>query len=237
MTVPEQVPQEKHPHIRGRGIVSDLALGLSDGVVTNLAFLAGFSGALGNLEIIRLAGTASMCAGAVSMFFGGLVAGRTEHDLFKADSAREAYEIEHEPEEEKQELRQFYRDKGLSQDETDLVVRRITSDRKKWLEDMLMHELTLNEQKLESPSKVAGVIGLSFLIGALVPLVPYLVFSSKLVSVIFSVYVSLIFLFVVGGWKGELSRRKFLRAGLEMFLVGALASGILYLIGSLLVFA
>ena len=231
--------QEKHPHIKGRGILSDIALGLSDGVVTNLAFLAGFSGALtGDLGIIRLAGVASMSAGAVSMFFGGLIAGRTEHELFLADSEREAFEIENEPEEEKLELMQFYRDKGLSQEETDLVVKRITSDRKKWLDDMLIHELAIKEAKLESPLKIAGAIGISFLIGAFVPLVPYLVFSSKLLSVIFSVYSSLIFLFAVGGWKGQLSGRGlFLRAGLEMLVVGIVAVVILYLIGSILVFA
>ncbi len=72
--------KEKHPHIKGRGLIGDLALGLSDGVVTNLALLAGFAGAMEALNIIRFAGLASMLAGAVSMFFGGLMAGRAEHD-------------------------------------------------------------------------------------------------------------------------------------------------------------
>ncbi len=229
--------QEKHPHIKGRGLLSKFALGLSDGLVTNLAFLAGFSGALGDLGIIRLAGFASMLAGSVSMFFGGLMAVRTERDLFLADKKREAYEIEHEPEEEKQELKEFYRNKGLSKEESDLVVRRIASNRKKWLEDMLMHEESINEARLENPLKSAGVIGLSFLVGALVPLVPYLVFSAKTVSIIFSVCVSLVFLYGAGAWKGSLAGRKFWRAGIEMLLVGAAAAGILYVIGSLIVFA
>jgi vacuolar iron transporter family protein len=228
--------QEKHPHIKGRGIVSNFALGLSDGVITNLAFLAGFSGALVDLGIIRLAGIASMFAGAVSMFFGGLMAGRTERDLFRADSAREAYEIENEPEEEKQELEHFYLDKGLSKEESDLVVKRIASDRKKWLNDMLMHELSINEARLESPLKVALVVGLSFLLGAFVPLIPYLIFSTKLLSIFFSAGVSLIFLFVTGGWKGKLSGRRLWKAGIEMLLVGAAAAAILYLIGRLIIF-
>lgn len=227
---------EKHQHIKGRRIVRDIALGLSDGVITNLAFLAGFSGALGDLNVIRLAGFASMFAGSVSMFFGGLMAGRTERDLFRADSKREAYEIEHEPDEEMAELREFYENKGLTQEESDLVVKRITSNRKKWLEEMLMHEVSVNESSLENPLKIAGTIGLAFLVGALVPLVPYLAFSVKSVSVIFSVYVSLIFLFAAGGWKGSISGRKFWKAGIEMLLVGAAAAAILYLVGSLIGF-
>lgn len=233
---PSRGIQEKHPHIRGRGIVSSFALGLSDGVVTNLAFLAGFSGAVNNLEIIKLAGVASMFAGAVSMFFGGLIAGRTERDLFRADSAREAYEIDTEPEEEKAELERFYREKGLSKDESDIVVKRIASNRKKWLEDMLMHELSINEARLEDPLKVALAIGFSFLLGAVIPLIPYLFFSEKFVAIIFSVYISLFFLFLAGGWKGNLSNRRFWRAGVEMLLVGAVATAILYVIGSLITF-
>ena len=66
--------EEKHQHIKGRGAIRDVVLGLSDGVITNVAFLAGFSGATQNLEVIKFAGAAAMLAGAVSMFFGGLVA-------------------------------------------------------------------------------------------------------------------------------------------------------------------
>ena len=69
---------EKHQHIQGRGVIRDVVLGLSDGVITNLAFLAGFSGAIQNLGVIRFAGAAAMLAGAVSMFFGGLMAARSE---------------------------------------------------------------------------------------------------------------------------------------------------------------
>src|SRR5215469_7358311 len=85
--------QEKHKHIRGRGLISSAALGLTDGLVTNLSFLTGISGAATDMGLIRFAGTAAMLAGAVSMFFGGILAARSERDLFEADSKREAYEI------------------------------------------------------------------------------------------------------------------------------------------------
>jgi hypothetical protein len=78
---------ERHPHIAGRGLISASALGLSDGLVTNLAFLTGFSGAVSSDSLIRFAGLAAMLAGTVSMLFGGILRARSEHDLFKADSA------------------------------------------------------------------------------------------------------------------------------------------------------
>jgi vacuolar iron transporter family protein len=229
--------QEKHKHIPGRGLISKLALGLTDGVVTNVAFLAGFAGAIQSLEFIRLAGIASMLAGSVAMFFGGLSSARADEDLFKEDARRELDEIESEPDEERQELKEFYLGKGLTQEESEIVVRRITKDKKRWLDDLLMHELHLHKEELDNPLKVASVIGVAFLVGAFVPLSGYLFAMQRSVGIVLSVSFSLIFLFLVGGWKGRLSGRKFLNAGLEMFLIGAAASVLLFLIGSLLVFA
>jgi len=228
---------EKHKHIPGRGLIGHLALGLTDGVVTNVAFLAGFAGAIQSLEFIRLAGVAAMLAGSVSMFFGGLSSARADQDLFKEDSRRELSEIESEPDEERQELKNFYLSKGLTQEESEMVVRRITSDKKKWLDDLLMHELHLHKDELDNPLKVAGTIGLAFLVGAFVPLCGYLVAAEKSTAIEISISLSLVFLFLLGGWKGKLSGRKFLSAGFEMFLIGAAASTLLFVIGSLLVFA
>jgi vacuolar iron transporter family protein len=228
---------EKHQHIPGRGLISKLALGLTDGVVTNVAFLAGFAGAIQSLEFIRLAGIAAMLAGSVSMFFGGLTSARAEEDLFREDARREMLEIEIEPEEERQELKNFYLGKGLTPEESEIVVKRITKDKKKWLDDLLMHELHLHREELDNPLKIAGVIGLAFLVGAFVPLCGYLLAAQKSLGIELSISFSLIFLFLVGGWKGRLSGRKFLRAGIEMFLIGAAASALLFVIGSLLVFA
>src|SRR5213594_175600 len=122
-------PAERHKHIRARGYIGSSALGISDGLVTNLAFLSGFAGATNNLPLIRFAGIASMLAGAISMFFGGLLAERSEYELYQADAKREAGEIEQEPEEEKSELRNFYVAKGLSQAEAGKPVQDGRSDR------------------------------------------------------------------------------------------------------------
>jgi vacuolar iron transporter family protein len=163
--------EEKHKHIPARGLIGDLALGLTDGVITNVAFLAGFAGANQSIGIIRFAGYAAMLAGAVSMFFSGLNAARAEEDLFKADAQRELTEIEQEPDEEKQELKSFYIGKGLLPEEADIVVKRISSNKQKWLDDLLIHEVHVSREELEHPIKVAGVIGLAFFVGALVPLI------------------------------------------------------------------
>ncbi|HKM75459.1 MAG TPA: VIT1/CCC1 transporter family protein [Candidatus Bathyarchaeia archaeon] len=228
--------EERHAHIRARNLIADSALGLSDGLITNLSFLTGFSGAISNISLIRLAGTAAMLAGSVSMFFGGILAARSEKDLYLADAKREAYEIEHEPEEERIELKTFYRNKGLSNTEAEMVVNKVTSTPKGWLEDLLIHELHIHKGELSNQYKKGGTIGISFLIGALVPLLPYYLFAVKHESLLTSLLTSLSFLFVVGAWKGNIVKKNIWRSGIEMLLVGIAGSLTLYIIGTFLGF-
>jgi vacuolar iron transporter family protein len=229
----KHVPREIHKHIRARSYIGSAALGVSDGLVTNLAFLSGFAGAATNsqFQLIQIAGVASMLAGAISMFFGGVLAGRSEYELFQADAKREAGEIEQEPEEEKRELREFYIAKGLSKDQADKVVEQIASNKARFLEDILMHELHVHQTKIPNPIKIGGVIGLSFLVGAFIPLWPFLFLPTRLESLAISALVSPIFLFVVGAWRGRVVGRKFWRTGLETLLIGVSAATILYVIG------
>src|SRR5213594_1661914 len=229
-------PAERHKHIRARGYIGSSALGISDGLITNLSFLSGFAGYVSDIQLIRFAGIASMLAGAISMSFAGFLAQRSEYDLYHADAKREAGEIEQEPEEEKSELKNFYIAKGLSQDEAEKIVEKISTNKAKFLEDILMHELHVHETKLENPFKMGGVIGLSFLVGALIPLVPFLLLNSRDSSILAAALVSPLFLFAVGVWKGRIVGRKLWRSGLETLLIGVIASAAVYLIGSALVF-
>jgi vacuolar iron transporter family protein len=241
---PQQAPRlftregyvERHAHIGGRGLISASALGLADGLVTNLAFLTGFGGAVASVDLIRFAGVAAMLAGSVSMFFGGILSARSEFDLFKADSNREAYEIEHESDEETWELKRIYVEKGLTDQQAEMVVGRLATDKEKFLEDMLANEVHIHRDNLQNPYVLGAVIGLSFLIGAVVPLVPYYVFPAKPYSVIASVVSSFVFLFAAGEWKGRIVKRRPWRSGLETLLIGATAAGILFAIGSAFVF-
>lgn len=227
---------ETHAHISGRGLISSSALGLSDGLVTNLAFLTGFSGAVASLDLIRFAGLAAMLAGTVSMFFGGVLSARSEHDLFRADSDREAYEIENEPEEEEWELKRIYVSKGLTESEAEMVVNRLAQDKDKFLEDMLANEVHVHRDNLQNPYLLGAVIGLSFLTGALVPLIPYYAFNLRQDATLASVIASLLFLFAAGEWKGRIAKRKEWTSGIETLAIGAAAAGILFLIGSAFVF-
>ena len=225
-------PGERHKHIRARGYIGSSALGISDGLITNLAFLSGFASYVSDIQLIRFAGIASMLAGAISMSFAGFLAQRSEYDLYHADAKREAGEIEQEPEEEKSELKNFYIAKGLGEDEAKKIVEEIAANKEKFLEDILMHELHVHETRLENPIKMGGVIGLSYLAGALIPLAPFILLPTRNSSIIIAALVSPLFLFGVGVWKGRIVGRRFWRSGFETLTIGLAASAVLYIIGS-----
>jgi len=128
-------------------------------------------------------------------------------------------------------LRDFYIAKGLTLEEAERIVGRIASNKEKFLEDILMHELHVHQTRLSNPIKMGGVIGLSFLVGALIPLAPFLFISTSTASLVVSALISPLFLFSVGAWKGRVVGRKLWRSGLETLLIGVAAAGILYLIG------
>src|SRR5262249_33355228 len=131
----------------------------------------------------------------------------------------------------KQELREFYLKKGLSADEAEMVVDRVSRDKKKFLEDLMIHELHLHETSLTDPYRSGLAIGGAFLAGSLVPLGPYLLLSDRIGSIIISLTTSLLFLFIVGGWKARIAGTKLWRGGFETLSVGIVASALLYLIG------
>src|SRR2546428_14020779 len=92
-----------------------------------------------------------------------------------------------------------------------------------------MHELHVHQAKLSNPIKMGGVIGLSFLVGALIPLVPFLLLTTVTLALLGYALTSALFLFLVGAWKGRVVGRKQWRSGLEKILIGEAAESILYL--------
>src|SRR5579872_2095004 len=106
------VPDEAHAH--PHELLGDFILGLNDGVVTTLVFALSVSGAAGKYSTVITAGLAETLAGGVSMFLGGYIAGQSVKEAAEHQIAVERLEIESEPEEEREELRQIYSEKGFS---------------------------------------------------------------------------------------------------------------------------
>ena len=214
---------------RGRAI-REVIFGLNDGLITTLGFLAGITGSIVNGHIIILAALAEMVAGAISMSSGAYISSKSQREFFQREIEREKSEIEEDPDHEKAEIREIYAERGFNEEEIDILVRRITADKEQWLRFMLREELGLGNEVLESPVKIGITMGLSFLAGSVVPLLPYLFFVPK-TGLIISTICSVIFLFALGALKTRLTKKSWIRSGAEMLLIGMGSAVIGFVLG------
>jgi len=226
-----RIYQEENWHSPGGRILREIVFGISDGVISTIGFLFGVAGALADHQAVLVSGLAEVLAGALSMFFGGYLSTKSQQEFFEHEIMREKREIEEMPAKEREEIRRIYQTKGFQDEkELDLVVKRITADKRIWLKCMMEEELGLILENMDRPFKVGAIIGVSFLGGGLIPLIPFLFLNTPLALKTCLVSTSAA-LFFLGGIKTGLTRQPWLKSALETLLIGILAAGIGYLIG------
>lgn len=224
---------EKGWHSPKGKAIREVVFGVHDGIITSVGFLSGISGANASRSFILLAGFASAFAQLLSMGFGAYLSTKSEQEFYQLEIERERYEIEHIPEEEEKELKVIYRRKGFREDEVEMIVKHLISDKELWLKTMVEEELGLIVERFDNPVKVGGTIGLSTFVGALLPLLPYL-FLEPLQALPFSVLVAAFTLFATGAGKTIITHKNWLQSGLEMGGIGLLVAGASYLLGRLI---
>jgi vacuolar iron transporter family protein len=161
---------EQHPH--SGDWLREIVFGLNDGLVTTLVFIMAVSGlAPGHVVVIVLG---EVLAGGVSMALGGYLSARTEMEVLEKRIATEQYEIKHEPEEEREELRLIYRNKGMRGSLLNRVIQHLTENDERWLKAMVHDELGVVEDTHINPWLEGMYIGISIVIGGLIPTIPVL---------------------------------------------------------------
>jgi vacuolar iron transporter family protein len=204
---------EQHPH--SGGWLREIVFGLNDGLVTTLVFIMAVSEiAPGRLLLVVLG---EVLAGGISMALGGYLSARTARQVLDKRIATERFEIEHEPEEERAELRAIYRDKGFSGPLLQQVVSYLTANKERWHRAMVHDELGVVEDTAINPLLQGAQIGLSFVVGGLIPTVPVLL---SLPRVQWWAYgLTAITSLVLGAIKAHYTRQGPIRAGLEFLAV------------------
>jgi VIT1/CCC1 family predicted Fe2+/Mn2+ transporter len=207
-------------------------LGLNDGITTTLVFALSVSGASGQYSTVVLAGLAEMFAGGVSMFLGGSIAAQSENEAIEHQIAVERHEIEHEPEEEREELTQIYREKGFTGRQLTGIVDHLTGDKDRWLDSMVREELMVRPEELRRPWQVGAAVGLSFVIGALIPILPFIagITNAAVGAAVFSIAA----LFLTGALRSRYSTGSWLRNGAQMVGVGLIGTVAGVIIGRVL---
>jgi VIT1/CCC1 family predicted Fe2+/Mn2+ transporter len=221
-------------HVMSRGgSLRAAVFGVNDGLVSNFSLVMGFAGADATAEYILLAGIAGLLAGSFSMAAGEYVSMSAQRELYEQQIAMEKQELEMSPKEEEEELALIYQAKGIPEDEAHILARRIIANPKTAIDTLAREELGLDPAELGSPWFAAGSSFVAFLIGALVPVLPYL-FTAGIWAWTLSASFSCLALFAVGALLSIFTARGPFRSGLRMLAIGLIASAVTYGVGRLL---
>ena len=218
----------QHRDVSG-GWLRPAVFGAMDGLVTNVSLIAGVGGGGGSHQFIVLTGLAGLAAGAFSMATGEFVSVSSQNELVEAEVRKEAHELKYNPESERQELAATFRMRGVDPELADEVARQIAVHPDEALAVHVREELGVDHEELPSPYTAAGASLVTFAIGALIPLIPYL---AGLNSLPLALGLAALAAFIGGGLVARLTDRPFLRGALRQLALGAVAAGITYLIGT-----
>jgi VIT1/CCC1 family predicted Fe2+/Mn2+ transporter len=220
------------PHIRESNYIRDVVFGFGDGVNTSLGIVAGVGGADVAANIVILSALVGMFTGAKAMAVQNYLAVKSQREILQSEIKREQHEIENMPDRERKEIEDIYRAKGFEGEELTKVVDKITSNKDVWLKTMLTEELGLNLEILGSPIKGAFVMFGAFLLGGILPIIPYFLFGNGFIAIEFAIGISVSSSFIVGALKAKLAKKNWIKGGLEMAGLGTGIALVGYGIGS-----
>jgi VIT1/CCC1 family predicted Fe2+/Mn2+ transporter len=221
---------DHHADVSG-GWLRPAVFGAMDGLVTNIALIAGVGGGGVSTKSTVLTGFAGLVAGAISMGLGEYTSVRTQNDQVAFEVAKERRELERNPEIEADELAEMWIARGLPSELAHQVATAVASNPEEALRVHAQEELGVNPHDRPSPWVAAGSSFLCFAAGALVPLLPYLIGATELWL---SLVVGGVGLFVAGALTSRFTSRSWWGSGLRQFVLGLLAAAATYLIGKLI---
>ena len=223
-----------------RWSIDDFVYGGTDGAITTFAVVSGAFGASLSISVILILGFANLFADGFSMSIGNYLSRRTNKEYIEKERRKEEWSIDNLAKEEKEEIREIYKNKGLEGDLLDDIVKVITSKRKVWIDTMMREELGLVDDKKE-PKDTALTTFIAFNILGLIPLSPFIIIyiigitsiSSNYAFILSSIFTAISF-FLIGIIKGKIVKKSWIKSGLHTLGIGGIASTVAYIVGYIL---
>jgi predicted membrane protein (TIGR00267 family) len=223
---------QRDPH-RRESSLSDFILGAQDGLVNVLGVILGIAAATNDARIVLVAGLATTFAESISMGAVAFTTTLADADHYQSELEREYRHIQEIPNLETQEIHDIYKDKGFGGDLLERIVDTVTANKDVWVAVMMAEEHQLAPVDRKQAIRAAWIVGLSAVIGSLVPLAPFM-FLSVVTSMWVSVVVTAVVLFAIGAYKARVTIGKPMRSGIEMAAIGTVSALAGYLVGIIL---
>lgn len=211
-------------HVKSSDLIKDIVIGMSDGLTVPFALAAGLSGAVASSSLVITAGIAEIAAGSIAMGLGGYLAGRAEIDHYTSEQRREYYEVDNLREKEIAETEEILENMGLSAETIKIAAQELSKDKDKWVQFMMKYELDLETPDPKRARNSAFTIGISYIVGGIIPLSPYFFTSHPHEGLLYSAVVTLISLFIFGFYKSKLTGQPLFKGALKVMAIGAIAA-------------
>ena len=222
--------EHHHRNIQG-GAARAAVFGVSDGLVSNIALVLGMAGAGPSSSVVRLAGLVGLLGGAFSMAAGEYVSMKAQSELLQRELDIERIEIARRPENERRELAQIYRSRGVESAVADQLATEMMADPDLALQTHAREELGIDPDELGAPVHAAATSFGSFAVGALIPLLPWF-FLSGASAIVASIGAGAVAAVVIGVSLSRFTERAVVPSALRQLAIAALAAGVPYLIGN-----
>jgi VIT1/CCC1 family predicted Fe2+/Mn2+ transporter len=223
----------RHQGMGSSGSLRAAVFGINDGLVSNASLIMGVAGATSQSGTILLAGVAGLLAGAFSMAAGEYLSMRSQREMFEYQIGLERAELDQYPQEEAAELALIFQHKGMSGDEAKALAAKLIADPDRALDTLAREELGLNPDELGSPWGAAWSSFMAFTLGALVPVLPYLITTGQ-PAFWGAIALTMLALFGVGATLSLFTGRNALLGGLRMLGIGTAAGVATFVIGKAL---
>jgi vacuolar iron transporter family protein len=225
-------------HFTATETVRDIVIGMADGLTVPFALAAGISGAVATnphaSTLVVTAGFAEIAAGSIAMGLGAYLAAKTDFEHYASERKREVQETVELPDVETEEVAKVFRHYGLSDAEMAPIVNAIISNQENWVDFMMRFELGLEEPHPQRARISALTIAVSYIVGGLIPLTPYILLSNVSTGLWVSVGVTLLALAFFGWVKGHFTGINPFKGSLQTVVTGGLAAGVAFLIAKLI---
>lgn len=224
----------KEQHFMGSDLVRDIVIGMSDGLTVPFALAAGLSGAVDTTALILTAGGAEIAAGSIAMGLGGYLAGKTEAEHYETELMREQREVIEVPDREEEEVAEIFREYGLEEDQVKSITATMRKKPEQWVDFMMRFELGLEKPEPSRARNSAITIAISYIVGGLVPLLPYLFISQPASALKMSAILTLVALLIFGYIKGRFTGTTPWKNAIQTTMIGGIAAAVAFGLARLL---
>lgn len=223
----------KEEHIGSSAFITDIVIGMADGLTVPFALAAGLSGAVQSNTVVIMAGIAEIVAGSIAMGLGGYLAGKTEQEHFQSELNREYDEVETLPEKEMGEVKLIFAQYGLNEGTQNIIAEELAKDKDKWVDFMMKYELGLEKPDANRARNSAATIGISYIVGGFIPLLAYFFTQTPFQGLLLSALLTVICLSIFGYFKSKVTGQPPLKGAIKVTLIGITAAAAAFLVAKI----